>query len=81
MGKYGIIGDFVFEIQEVKLGEKMVHPGRLLAEGSPFGPLLKQRYLPLCLLRNRISLKRYHCWYLGEIWCTQEDSNFRPLGS
>ena len=28
MGKYGIIGDFVFEIQEVKLGEKMVHPGR-----------------------------------------------------
>lgn len=52
MGLFGVTGDFVFEIQEVKLGGNMVHPGRLLAEGSPFGPLLKQRYLPLCLLRN-----------------------------
>ena len=52
MGLFGVTGFFVFEIQEVKLGGKMVYPGRLLAEGSPFGPLLKQRYLPLCLLRN-----------------------------
>ncbi len=36
MGKYGVTGDFIFKIQEVKLeGENMVHPGRLLAVGSP----------------------------------------------
>ena len=29
MGKYGVTGDFIFKILEVKLeGENMVHPGR-----------------------------------------------------
>lgn len=59
MGKYGVTGDF-FEIQEVKLEEKMVHPGRLLAKARPKGPLLKQRYLSSCLLRVLASENNYH---------------------
>lgn len=53
MGKYGITGDFIFKIQEVKLeGENMVPQEDYSPWARPKGPLLKQRYLPWCLLRN-----------------------------
>ena len=51
------------------------------ANASPCGPLLKQRYLPSCYLHAECYLEFYHRVNTHKIWCTQEDSNFRPLGS
>ncbi len=44
----------------------MVHPGGLLALGSPFGPLLKQRYHPWCLRLIRYLFDTFIAEDFGE---------------
>ena len=49
--------------------------------GSPFGPLLAQRYPPWCLRLIPLPLRYLHRRRFRRIWCIREDSNLRPLGS
>src|SRR5471032_3688889 len=74
---YGCIGVVLILLRKILRG-RMVHPGRF---ELPTARFVAEYSIQLSYGCKGVMLIFYFGKYVEKEWCTQEDSNFRPLGS